>query len=175
MACFTGTYLSTPFATEDLIAQAILTVREQRVVLDADLAPLYGVSTKRLNEQVTRNRERLPPDVCFRLTQAEKDEVVANCDHLGRLKFSSTLPLAFTEYGAIMAASVLNSPRAVDVSVQVVRAFIAMRQVATVHAELASRLDDLEARYDGKFNQVFAAIRALMAPPVVPRKRIGFR
>ncbi|MGD0012332.1 MAG: ORF6N domain-containing protein [Terriglobia bacterium] len=99
------------------IEHAILLIRGQRVMLDADLARLYGVSTKRLNEQVKRNRDRLPEDFMFQLTPDEKAEVVANCDHLQRLKFSPALPYAFTEHGAIMVASVLNTSRAIEVSV----------------------------------------------------------
>ena len=90
----------------------ILLIRGERVILDADLARLYGVSTRRLNEQVKRNARRFPPDFTFRLTRDEKVEVVANCDHLAGLKYAKALPLALTEHGAIMAASVLNSDRA---------------------------------------------------------------
>ncbi|HJV48929.1 MAG TPA: ORF6N domain-containing protein, partial [Geothrix sp.] len=99
------------------LASRILTVRGQRVLLDADLAELFGVTTKRLNEQVKRNADRFPLDFMFRLTAKEKAEVVANCDHLQRLKFSPVIPCAFTEHGAVMAASVLNSPEAIQASV----------------------------------------------------------
>jgi hypothetical protein len=99
-------------------------IRGQKVMLDADLADVYGVTTRRLNEQVKRNRKRFPADFMFLLNDRERAEVVANCDHLVRLKFSPVPPYAFTEHGAIMAASVLNSPRAVEMSVYVVRAFM---------------------------------------------------
>jgi hypothetical protein len=99
------------------IESVIHTVRGEKVILDTDLAHLYGVTTKRLNEQVKRNLRRFPPDFMFRLTVKEKAEVVANCDHLQKLKFSPSLPYAFTEHGALMAANVLNSPRAVEMSV----------------------------------------------------------
>lgn len=95
----------------------IISVRGQRVMIDDDLAELYGVETKRLKEQVKRNSDRFPPDLAFQLTKLEIDEVVANCDHLNKLKFSSTLPLAFTEHGAVMAATVLNSRVAVETSI----------------------------------------------------------
>ncbi len=108
----------------EMIERKILLIRGEKVMLDADLAALYGVTTKRLNEQVKRNRERFPNDFMFQLTEEEKAEVVANCDHLKRPKFSHALPYAFTEYGAIMLASVLNSPIAVQTSVLVVRAFV---------------------------------------------------
>jgi hypothetical protein len=112
---------------EERIAQGILMIRGHKVMVDADLANLYGVTTKRLNEQVKRNRERFPDDFMFQLTAEEKEQVVANCDHLARLKFSPAIPNVFTEHGAIMAASVLNTPRAVEMSVYVVRAFIRLR------------------------------------------------
>lgn len=98
------------------IEERILLIRGQRVMLDADLAELYGVSTKRLNEQVRRNRSRFPADFMFQLTKEEKRKVVTNCDHLAQLKYAPSLPFAFTEHGAVMVASVLNSARAVTVS-----------------------------------------------------------
>ena len=156
------------------IEGAILFIRGERVILDSDLARLYGVTTKRLNEQVKRNRERFPVDFMFKLTSGEKAEVVANCDHLSKLKFSPTLPLVFTDHGALMAANVLNSKRAVQASVQVVRAFIKLRQMLISNAELAGRLSELERKYDSQFKVVFDAIRQLMMPPERPRKQIGF-
>ena len=157
------------------IERSILLIRNEKMMLDADLAALYGVSTKRLNEQVRRNRDRFPPDFLIELTGEEKAQLVANCDHLARLKYSPSLPLAFTEHGAIMAANVLSSPRAVAASVMVVRAFIRMRQVLATHVELARKLEELEKRYDTQFRQVFAAVRALMeSPDDSERGRIGF-
>jgi hypothetical protein len=105
------------------VESAILEIRGQHVILDTDLAKLYGVSNKQLNQQVKRNQERFPADFMFRLTDGEKQEVVTNCDHFKHIKFSSVNPYAFTEHGAIMAASVLKTPRAVEVSVLVVRTF----------------------------------------------------
>jgi hypothetical protein len=113
----------------ELIQSRIVVLRGQRVLLDADLAILYGVSTKRLNEQVKRNRRKFPEDFFFTLTAAEKTEVVAKCDHLHRLKFSPSLPNAFTEHGAIQAANILNSATASEMSVQIVRAFVRLRQL----------------------------------------------
>ena len=143
-------------------------------MIDADLASLYGVSTKRLNQQVKRNSERFPTDFTFRLTRAERDEVVANCDHLQRLRFAPTMPSAFTEHGALMAASVLNTRRAVEVSLYVVRAFIQLREALVTHKDLARRLDALAARYDRQFKIVFDAIRELITPPEPKRRPIGF-
>ena len=109
------------------IARRILVIRGHKALIDADLASLNGVTTQRLNQQVNRNKKRFPPDFVFQLTRAERDEVVANCDHLARLKYSPTMPYAFTEHGALMAASVLNTALAVQVSLYVVRAFVGLR------------------------------------------------
>lgn len=141
------------------IERAIFLIRGQKVMLDADLAELYGVLTKVLNQAVKRNKERFPVDFMFQLTKEEKDEVVTNCDHLKRLKFSPTLPHAFTEHGAIMLATILNSPVAVQSSIQVVRAFVRLRQMLASNAELARKLDTLERKYDAQFKVVFDAIR----------------
>ncbi len=111
-----------------------------RLIVDADLAQLYGTTTTALNQAVKRNAGRFPGDFRFQLTATEKREVVTNCDHLGRLKFSAALPCAFTEHGAIMAAGVLSTPRAIDVSVYVVRAFVKLRQWLGSHKELAGKL-----------------------------------
>src|SRR3989338_5689118 len=143
------------------IERAIFVIRGQKVMLDADLAELYGVLTKVLNQAVKRNKERFPVDFMFQLTKEEKDEVVTNCDHLKRLKFSPTLPHAFTEHGAIMLATILNSPVAVQSSIQVVRAFVRLRQMLASNAELARKLDTLERKYDAQFKVVFDAIRQL--------------
>ena len=157
------------------IGQMIHEIRGQRVILDSDLADLYRVPTKRLNEQVKRNRSRFPQDFMFRLTAEEKAEVVANCDHLQRLKFSPTLPFVFTEHGALMLSSVLKTAVAVEVSIAVVRAFIRLRQYALSHRELAAKINSLEKKYDAQFKVVFDAIRKLMEPPPErPRPRIGF-
>ena len=159
------------------VQRTILSIRGQRVILDADLARLYGVSTKRLNEQVRRNRNRFPDDFMFRLTSEEKNEVVANCDHLSNLKFSSALPLAFTEHGAIMAASVLNTQQAIEASIFVVRVFVRLREILAAHKRLAHKLKELAARvgdHDEQIQVIFEAIHQLMTPPDKPSKKIGF-
>lgn len=160
------------------IERRILLIRGEKVIIDADLAEFYRVPTKRLNEQVKRNRERFPEDFVFRLTAAEKAEVVANCDHLSKLKYSKALPYAFSEHGSIMAASVLNSARAVDVSVFIVRAFIKLRETVLAHKELAAKLARLERHLADHDDQIIAlvhAIKELMNPELPPKKRqIGF-
>jgi phage regulator Rha-like protein len=122
------------------IERAILSIRGEKVMLDSDLAELYGVSAGALNQAVKRNLGRFPPDFMFRLTEVEKTEVVTNCDNLVRLKFSPHLPYAFTEHGALMLANVLNSERATQISVQVVHAFVRLRQMLGSNAELAHKL-----------------------------------
>lgn len=155
----------------------ILFIRGQRVMIDADLAKLYGVTTKRLNEQVKRNKERFPRDFMFRLNKKEKSEVVANCDHLKNLKYSPNLPFVFTEHGAIMLASVLNSRIAIEASIYVVRAFVRFREILLAHKELTVKLKELELNletHDEQIAVILEAINQLLAPPESPVKKIGF-
>ena len=162
---------------DERIEKTILLIRGQKVIINADFAELYGVTTKRLNEQVRRNRSRFPEDFIFQLTTEEKSEVVANCDHLSKLKFSKTLPYAFTEHGAIMAASILNAPRAIEASIFVVRAFVKLREMLATHKELAQKYLELEQRledHDEHIQTIFNAIRQLMTTTESPRKKIGF-
>jgi len=156
----------------------ILTIRSQKVLIDADLAAIYGVPTKRLNEQIKRNTDRFPEDFLFQLTAEEKSEVVAKCDHLARLKFSKSLPYAFTEHGAIMAATVLNSPEAVKMSVFVVRAFVRMREHLTANAAILQRLAEIDKtllEHDHALGVIWQQLQPLLEPPPEPPKRqIGF-
>src|SRR5437867_4122777 len=122
----------------------ILTIRGHRAILDADLAELYGVSTKALNQAVKRNAERFPRDFTFVLNSQEKEQVVTDCDHLLRLKFSPVLPRAFTEHGALMAASVLSSPRAVAMSLYITRAFVKMREALADNVAILKRLAEID-------------------------------
>jgi hypothetical protein len=131
---------------DELIMNKILIIRGIKVMIDSDLAELYGVTTKRLNEQVRRNTKRFPEDFMFQLTEQEKQEVVANCDHLKRLKFSPNLPYVFTEHGAVMLASVLNSDRAIIVNIQIVRVFTRMRQLIETHTEILRKLEQLQKK-----------------------------
>ena len=166
----------------------IQVVQGLRVMIDADLADLYGVPTKALNQAVKRNASRFPPDFMFQLNAAEKAEVVTNCDHLAKLKFSRALPYAFTEYGAVALANVLASSQAVEMGIYVVRAFVHLREAALTHADLAKRLSELEMKTESielahdtfsrntrlQLKQVFDAIRELMTPPETVKRPIGF-
>jgi hypothetical protein len=158
----------------EAIAGRIVMLRSERVLLDADLAELYGVETKLLNRAVKRNRDRFPDDFMFQLTGEEA----------GNLRYQNGtsswggrryLPQAFTEQGVAMLSSVLHSKRAVMVNIEIMRAFVRLRRIIATHADLARKLAALEKKYDAQFKSVFDAIRELMTPPEPPRKRrIGF-
>jgi hypothetical protein len=160
------------------VEQLILLIRGQKVILDADLAGLYGVETRRLNEQVKRNADRFPEDFMFQLSLEEFDILksqfaISTPRWGGRRK----RPFAFTEHGAIMAAGVLNTPKAIDVSVYVVRAFVRLREYLATHKELAHKLVELEKKldtHDEAIQSLIMAIRRLMEPPKTKRRRIGF-
>lgn len=157
------------------IRSLIISVRGQRVILDRDLARLYGVSTARLNQQVRRNRERFPSDFVFRLTKHELSNLMLQNATSSWGGFRKP-PLVFTEHGALMAAGVLTSRVAIDASIWIVRTFIKLRSFALQNRELSRRLDQLESKYDQKFKVVFDAIRRLMEPaPAKGLFRIGFK
>ncbi len=155
--------------------EAIVRLRGQAVILDVDLAALYGVTVKRLNEQVRRNQKRFPEDFVFQLTLTETQRSRSQIATLKRGQNIKYLPYAFTEHGAIMAANVLRSERAEEMSVGVVRAFVRLRRMALSVEGLARKVAALENKYDASFRAVFNAIRDLMEPPESPHKRIGFR
>ena len=156
------------------IERAIFSIRGEKMMLDSDLAELYGVETKRLNEQVRRNPNRFPPDFMFQLTAGEWESLRSQFATLKRVEHRKYLPYAFTEHGALMLANVLNSERAAQTSVMVVRAFVRLRQMLASNAELARKLAALENKYDAQFKVVFDAIRQLMSPPARPKREIGF-
>jgi hypothetical protein len=161
------------------IERTVRRLRGHNVMLDGDLAGLYGVTTKRLNEQVRRNIERFPSDFMFQLTDEEGSSLRSQTATLepGRGRHRKYLPYAFTEHGAIMAASVLNSPKAIEMSILVVRAFVNLRNIFATHRQLAAKLSGLERKlstHDQKIVVLFEAIRELMVLPV-RRRRIGFR
>ena len=162
--------------SSDTLTGSILVIRGHKVMLDADLAALYGVETKALNQAVRRNIERFPDDFMFQLSSDEmenlRSQTVTSSSWGGR----RTRPYAFTEQGVAMLSSVLKSPRAIQVNIEIMRAFVRLRQMVTSNADLARKLNALERKYDGQFKIVFAAIRELTEP--APKKKgrpIGFR
>src|ERR1051325_2097734 len=162
------------------IESLILLIRGQKVILDADLARLYGVATKVLNQAVKRNHDRFPVEFMFQLSAQEASASFRSRSQFVTLKRGENakyLPYAFTEHGALMAANVLNSPRAVEMSVVIIKTFVRLRQMLASNADLARRLDTLERKYDGRFKIVFAAIRGLMTnldARRVDKREIGF-
>lgn len=162
----------------EIIERRILLIRGQKVMIDTNLANLYGISTKALNQAVKRNKERFPSDFMLQLTKEEKDELVTVCDRFKNLKHSVVLPYAFTEHEALMVASIINTRRAVEVSLFVVRAFVRLRELLSSHKELVHKFEELERHiqsHDKSIQSLFDAIRQLMAPPPLPPKRkIGF-
>lgn len=160
------------------IESVIVVLRGRRVIVDADLARLYGVSTKVLNQAVSRNPDRFPTDFLFRLTRAEKQELVTDCDRFRNLKHSTALPNAFTEFGAVMAANVLNSAEAVRTSVFVVRAFVKMRELLAAGAEIGRKLAELEHRlddHDDAIRGIIGTLRELTLVEPRPTRQIGFK
>ncbi len=167
---------STVAVSPEVIDRRIYLIRRQRVMLDADLASLYGVETKTLNRATKRNRDRFPKDFMFLVTAAEarslRYQFGTSNGHRGGRRY---LPYAFSEQGVAMLSSVLNSPRAIQVNIVIMRAFVKLRHVMATHEELSRRIDELEGKHDAKFRVVFDAIRRLMGPPPAPPKRqIGF-
>lgn len=149
-------------------------MRREKVMIDRDLAELYGVETKVLNQAVRRNKDRFPDNFMFQLTKGERDEVVTNCDHLSGLRFSYQMPYVFTEQGVAMLSSVLKSKRAIQVNIQIMNTFVALRRMLADNKALSLRLDELERKYDAQFKVVFDALRKLIAPPDPPKRPIGF-
>jgi hypothetical protein len=158
----------------EIIENKILLIRGHKVMLDSDLAALYGITTKRLNEQVRRNLKRFPDDFMLQLTSEEAESL--------RSQFATSkrggrryLPNVFTEQGVAMLSSVLNSDRAIEVNILIMRAFVKLRELMATHKDLARKLSSMEKKYDHQFKAVFDAIRQLMTPSVAPRLKIGFR
>jgi hypothetical protein len=167
---------STSHISLSAIEQRIHLIRGKRVMLDSDIAILYEVETRVLNQAVSRNLNRFPEDFAFQLTSEEFASLRSQSVILksGRGTHRKYLPYVFTEYGVTMLASVLKSERAVDASIAVVRAFVHLRELLVTHADLAKRINDLEKKYDGAFAEIFKAIRQLMTPSSSSTRRIGF-
>ncbi len=163
---------------DETVISKIFIVRGKKVMIDTDLAELYGVPTKRLNEQVKRNMKRFPEDFMFQLTQEEKQGLIESYAHLNKLKYSPNLPFAFTEHGAVMLASVLNSERAIEVNVQIVRIFTRMREMLLTHKDILLKLEKLERKavqHDGDIKLIFKYLKELLDPPTEPMRKIGFK
>jgi hypothetical protein len=159
----------------ELVERRILLIRGHKVMLDRDLADLYRVKSVALRQQVKRNANRFPEDFLFQLNLDEAELLVSQSVIPSRRSFGGSLPYAFTEQGVAMLSSVLKSKRAVQVNIAIMRAFVRIRELMLTHKDLAHRLDDLEDKYDKRFQVVFDAIRGLLAPePVRPKRRIGF-
>jgi phage regulator Rha-like protein len=160
------------------IENRILLIRGQKVMIDRDLAELYGVETKYLNRQVKRNMERFPKEFMFQLNNKEKKELVTNCHRLITIKHSSTHPYVFTEHGVAMLASVLNSKRAIKISINIIKIFIRLRKYLVAHKKITQKLIQLEQKiktHDTKIKDIFKAIHCLMAPSAKTIRQIGFR
>ena len=174
----------TGLVTPESVERAIIVLRGRRVILDSELATLYGVTVSVFNQAVKRNMERFPADFAFQLTREEYESLRSQIVILkaGRGAHRKYLPYVFTEHGAVMAASVLNSPKAVEMSVEVVRAFVRLRQILAANRQLAARVDDLErkmnqsnAAHSKNIGTLFDAVRRLMTAPEKPKRQIGFQ
>jgi hypothetical protein len=167
--------LALPLLSTGFIERRIYLIRKQKVMLDSDLAELYGVTTGNLNKAVTRNADRFPKDFMFQLTREEYASLRFQIGILKRGQHAKYLPRAFTEQGVAMLSGVLHSPRAVQVNVAIMRTFVKLRERLTTHKDLAQKLEALEKKYDRQFKVVFDAIRQLMQPEEPPKQqRIGF-
>ncbi len=165
------------FLPAERIERSILLIRQQKVLLDTDLADLYNVDVKVLIQAVKRNLDRFPVDFMFQLTKQETGSLrsqIVTFKTPGRGQHRKYLPYVFTEQGVAMLSSVLRSPRAISVNVEIMRAFVRLRQILSTHTDLARKLAELEQKYDKNFRVVFEAIRQLMTPPEEPHRPIGF-
>lgn len=169
--------MSDKFVPSAIIETKILTIRGRRVILDHDLAKLYGVETKYLNRQVRRNLKRFPEEFMFRLNGPEKEELVTNWHQFERLKHSYSMPYAFTEHGVAMLSSVLNSETAIKISIHIIETFIRLRKVLSNHIELSEKLARLEGKvnkHDKDILSIIETIRELIRPSEKPKREIGF-
>jgi hypothetical protein len=166
---------------DEVIIDKIIVLRNKKVMIDRDLATLYGVTTKRLNEQVKRNIKRFPGDFMFQVTTEEKEQLIFMFEHLNGLKYSPVLPYVFTEHGAVMLASVLNSEQAISVNIQIVRVFTHIRQMLTDNTELRLEIEKIKNKldnHDKNIELVFQYLDELLEQkekPSPPRKRIGYK
>ena len=166
---------ATKIVSEKIIQNKIFLFRGKRVMLDRDLAELYAVETRVLNQAVKRNIQRFPEDFMFQLNNEEKVELITICDNPQNLKFTPANPYVFTEQGVTMLSCVLNSQRAIQVNIQIMRTFTKLRELMFTHKDLRCKIEAMEKKYDHQFKIVFEAIKKLLEPPAKPKDRIGFR
>lgn len=164
----------TALIATELIETRIFFIRSKKVMIDTDLAKLYEVQTKVLNQSVKRNIKRFPEDFMFQLTKEEKEEVVTNCDRFEKLKHSTSLPYVFTEQGIAMLSTVLNSERAINVNIQIMRTFTKLREMIESNKDLRKEIENMEKKYDKQFQIVFDALKHLITPEIKPKRKIGF-
>jgi phage regulator Rha-like protein len=165
---------TTKIITQEIIQSKIFLIRGKKVMLDKDLAELYGVTTYDLKRAVRRNQSRFPADFMFELTQQEYSALRRHFGALKRGAHSKYLPYAFTEHGILMLSSVLNSERAIQVNIQIMKTFTKLRELMIEHRELKQKIEEMEKKYDGQFRVVFKAIKQLVQTPQNPRRQIGF-
>lgn len=158
-----------------VIQNKIIEIRGHRVMLDSDLAELYNVTTGNLNKAVKRNINRFPSDFMFQLNKKEYDSLRFQIGILKRGQHSKYLPYAFTEHGVAMLSSVLNSQKAIDVNLAIIRAFIMLRQMAIGQKDVLKKIKELEKKYDKNFEEVYEALNLLLSPPNPPRKKVGYK
>lgn len=166
--------MSAGLVPTEKIENKILYIRGHKVMIDKDLADLYEVETKALNQAVKRNMKRFPKDFMFQLKKHEKNELVTICDRFKNIKHSTNLPYAFTEQGVAMLSSVLNSERAVMVNIQIMRTFTKLKKMVESNKGLKVKIEEMEKKYDKQFQIVFDAIKKLVEPPKIEKRKIGF-
>ena len=166
---------------DEVIIDRIIVLRDKKVMIDRDLAVLYGITTKRLNEQVKRNSRRFPSDFMFQVTALEKEQLIKMFAHLDSLKYSPVLPYVFSEHGAVMLASVLNSDQAISVNIQIVRVFTRIREMLSDNTEIRLEIEKIKHKldnHDKNIELVFKYLDELLekkSEPVIPRKKIGYK
>lgn len=175
-----GNIQSKSLITNELIVSRILLIRNQKVMIDADIAELFGVTTTRLNEQVKRNQTRFPDNFMFELTKEEKQDVIANCDHLEKLKFSPVLPKVFTKHGIMMVDNVLTSERAIQVSIRIIEVFIKMREILADNLSIKLEIEEIKKKlsnHSKNIELVFNYLDELIEKKDKdkPRRQIGFK
>jgi len=158
----------------ELIERRIFVLRGEKVLVDRHLAEMYGIETRVFNQAVKRNLERFPSEFMFQVTKEERDQVITVCDDLPPLKYARTTPYVFTEYGVAMLSSILKSKRAIQVNIEIIKAFVQLRNMMISHKNMKKKIEEMEAKYDEQFQVVFQALRQLLDEEEKPKRKIGF-